>query len=124
MDIQTARDNIGKEVVLNEDTKPYYGISKYNDSATELIEREEILFIDGFSDEKEYVVVNGFAIHPRHLELATPTLQEMDELEEPQEPLPTSKLDNNELRLEIFRIAGHSNSLWELQEIEAWLLNK
>lgn len=135
MDIQTAKDNIGKEVVLNEDTKPYKlssGAHKAEMSINRITSGSKMVLRriadDGDAlvstyDENNNITSNQY-IAPIHLSLATPTLQEMDELEEPQEPLPTSKLDNNELRLEIFRIAGHSNSLWELKEIEAWLLNK
>lgn len=126
MDIQTARDNIGKQVVLNEDTKPYaYSHRNLTFGEIELIESNHKLNIKDIDDDGDVIVSifgeNGELITydyilPTHLSLATPTLQEMDELEKPE--------TINDLRLEIFRISGHSNSLWELKEIEAWLLNK
>lgn len=141
MDIQTAKDNIGKEVVLNEDTKPYGCIAFDFDSGdTRCLSdasRISLMDVDNdgdaivhiFSSSGEYI--DWFYIRIRHLSLATPTLQEMDELEKPAINISNtisinnsaSNIESVELRLSIFN-GDPSRTLEEMKEIEAWLLNK
>ena len=141
MDIQIARDNIGKQVVLNEDTKPYaYSHRNLTFGEIELIESSHKLNIKDIDDDGNVIVSifgeNGELITydyilPTHLSLATPTLQEMDELEKPKNTvLDTLSVDVSvlniesvELRLAIFN-GDTSRTLEEMQAIEAWLLNK
>lgn len=142
MDIQTARDNIGKEVVLNEDTKPYKfanGIYKDKSSVIQMTESKKLVIthVDGVGDvfiavyDKNNNLIGRHHIFATHLSLATPTLQEMDELEEPKNTVldtlsvdvSVSSIESVELRLAIFN-GDTSRTLEQMKEIEAWLLNK
>lgn len=141
MNIEEAKSNIGKEVVLNEDTKPYaYSHRNLTFGEIELIESNHKLNIKDIDDDGD-VIVNIFGengelitydyILPTHLSLSTPTLQEMDELEKPKNTvLDTFSVDVSvlniesvELRLAIFN-GNTSRTLEEMQAIEAWLLGK
>ena len=78
MNIEEAKANIGKEVVLLPETKPYFGAVKYSDFDYESLERKDKLII-GDTTISGLVVIDGRAILPQHIELKEVKEKEMKE---------------------------------------------
>lgn len=69
MNLEQAKANIGKEVVLLEDTQPYSAVTIYNEETLkELLEMEKLI-IDDVEDDSGLVAIGWLLINPKHIKL-------------------------------------------------------
>lgn len=80
MNIEEAKKNVGKEVLLLKETKPYFGRAMYSDNLTKSIEEEDHLILNEVSRNGDWVGVSGYVINPKHIALKEITISEIHDL--------------------------------------------
>lgn len=80
MNIEEAKANIGKEVVLLKNTKPYVGRSEWSKELAEVFDHNDFLVLRGLSDNGTLVDLNGYTINPKHIALKHPTFKVGDQV--------------------------------------------
>lgn len=118
MNLNEAKQNIGKEVVLLKGTKPYFGKTEYSEDITIQIEEEKELIIENICADGS-VQISGYYIKPEHI-----ALKEQKNIATLTVDLDLKDFINQEdkfkIRLAILQSGNHS--LDEMKEIEAWVL--
>lgn len=101
MNLNEAKQNIGKEVVLLEHTKPYtHSNGKiFNKAVSKQLERIECLKIDFIT--RGNVVVNTLLIDPKHIALKQPTYKVGDQvvLDESTKPYTLTNSDGDTVKM-------------------------